>query len=774
MIKTIFIHSFLIILITFIGCSSSMKEPNTPQVPSSQSSADILIPGVDKSVPENRFLCGLWSIDFDFQTNEIEIIQKRELLSHWNVKPFIPTPVVKVNNYNPANGILDIDVTLTNPTESDAYDIRLIIYTNDSGIQLLNPDDWTSLFDIPGGTSINPFKAYAKAEINRVFEGKGKQHKENLQLYFPKGTSSVDFAIDVSWPANCLEPYSLRNFTQGKLYDYSNSSAQVLVKVYDWQNDVDSVSLYCLSITGQSFISLERKGTFDWGEKIVNQTGAPGGKYPAAIKATSSGSGLAALYDVIEITVSPRLGWARSWGNSEYDIGKAICIDNIGNIYITGSYSGTVDFDPGDGEDEHISAGHEDIYLCKYDPTGNFQWAVSWGGAYWADNGMGTAIDNSGSVYVTGRFMFSTIDFDPGYGYDWHKPSGWEDIFLSKFDSNGNFLWAKTWGSDVEDYGEIGYDVSVDGMGNAFVTGNFKGTADFDPGDGIDEHISNGAEDIFLSKFSSNGELVWSKTWGGIDTDSGQGLTVNSSGDVFVTGGFKETVDFDPGENLDEHQSSGSDDIFISKFSSDGNFIFTRTWGGIDTDYGYSIIHDESGNIFATGYYTDVVDFNPDDGEDIHTSNGGNDTFLSKFTSNGDFLFALTWGGINWYDEGWDLSIDKNGNVYVSGRFVYTPVDFDPGPGEDWHYSKGWDEVFLSKFNNDGDYQWARTWGGGWIEEYGDLGYGTAIDPEQNVLVCGSFKDRGDFDSGESEEILISNGLEDAFLVKFLPDGNWE
>ena len=774
MLKNITPVFLIIFAISISGCSSNPNNSLTPKLPTQKTSLDLPDLKIFESDDNYRILSNIWTMHFDVKNQKIEIIENRQNSGHWNVKRFMPAPIVNINHYNPTNGILDIDVTLTNTTELDAYDVRLIVYTDNYGIRLVNPDNWTSLFDIPGGASINPFKAYAKAEQKRVFKGLGTQHKENLQIYFPSGSKSVEFAIDASWPSSCLEPYAIKDFTHDKLYDSLNASAHILLKVNDWQNDVNDVRFYCPSITGESFIQLERKGTFDWGTKIENSTGALGGTYIGIVIAKSSGSDFTALYDVVYIVVSPRIGWARSWGSSDYDAARAIAVDNIGNIYVTGNYSGTVDFDPSAGMNQHTSSGYDDIYVCKYDPTGNLQWAQTWGGEYWNDNGFGLTVDSSGNVYVTGRFMFATVDFDPGLGYDWHTTQGWEDIFLSKFDTNGNFLWAKTWGSDVGDYGEIGYDVALDEMGNVYVTGNFKGTADFDPGDGEDNHISYGAEDIFLSKFASNGDFIWARTWGGIEGDSGRGLSVDSWNNVYVTGGFRGTVDFNTGEDIEERYSQGEDDIFISKFDSDGNFIFTRTWGGLSYDYGLSATNDNSGNIFITGYYVDVVDFNPDAGEDIHTSNGGNDIFLSKFTSSGDFLYALTWGGINWNEEGWDVSIDDAGNVYVSGRFVYTPVDFDPGPGEDWHYSKGWDEIFLSKFNNDGEYQWARTWGGGWIEEYGDIGYGTAVDPEQNVFVCGSFKDQGDFDPGESEDIQKSNGVEDAFLIKFLSNGNWD
>ena len=125
------------------------------------------------------------------------------------------------------------------------------------------------------------------------------------------------------------------------------------------------------------------------------------------------------------------------------DHGYGVTADDPGNVYVTGSFWSTVDFDPGPGTDEHSSSGWDDAFLSKFDANGDFQWACSWGGGA-NDHGYGVAIDGSGNVYVTGYF-FGTVDFDPGEGEDAHSAFGL-DVVLSKFDSNGNFQWARTWG----------------------------------------------------------------------------------------------------------------------------------------------------------------------------------------------------------------------------------------------------------------------------------------------------------------------------------------
>jgi len=454
--------------------------------------------------------------------------------------------------------------------------------------------------------------------------------------------------------------------------------------------------------------------------------------------------------------------WARTWGGVGYDKGLGVAIDGSGNTYVTGLFSNTVDFDPGPGVDEHTSNGDTDIFLSKFNSDGEFQWARTWGG-FITDAGSGLAIDGNGNIYVTGLFS-NNVDFDPGPGVDEHTSNGSEEIFLSKFDSSGEFLWAHTWGGEYADWGNA---VGIDGSGNAYITGDFEGTVDFDPGTGADERTSKGAFDIFLSKFNSNGDFQWACTWGGSDADLGNGIAVDASGNAYVAGLFEGTVDFDPGPGVDEHTSNGYGDIFLSKFSSSGEFQWARTWGGVNYDEGYGVAINGSADAYVTGFFQGTADFDPGPGVDVHTTNGSHYVFMSKLNSNGDFQGARTWGG-DGDDVGYGIAVDGNGNAYVTGFFQGT-ADFDPGPGVKEHTSNGLADIFLSKFDSNGDFQWARSWGGG----NNDYGNGVAIDGSGNAFVTGGFRENVDFDPGPGVDEHTSNGGHDIFLSKFPPDGNW-
>ena len=467
---------------------------------------------------------------------------------------------------------------------------------------------------------------------------------------------------------------------------------------------------------------------------------------------------------VIEVIDETEGGWARTWGGTGNDQGFAVAADGSENLYVTGYFTGTVDFDP-EGGDPHTSSNYTDVYLSKFDSSGNFEWARTWGGSG-VDAGYGVATEGSGNVYVTGLFE-GTVDFDPGGG-DPHTSSGGPDVFLSKFDSSGNFEWAWTWGGPGWDEG---LGVAGDSSGNVYVTGYFNGTVDFNPGGG-DPHTSNGVQDIFLSKFDSLGHFEGARTWGGSGDDYGHGVAVDDMNDIYVAGSFEGTVDFDPDVGTDSHSSLGGKDIFLSKFNSAGTHQWAQTWGASGDDGGYNLAVAGNGDAYVTGQFQATVDFDPGPGSDYHSVNGYYDVYLSKFDSSGVFQWANTWGASS-SDGGRWISVGSLGDVNISGWFTGT-VDFDPGEGVVSHSAVGDRDAFLSRFDSSGDFHWARTWGG----SDRDSGNGVAAGSGGTVYVTGSFINTVNFapsgpPCGEAPDVHVSGGLNDAYLTKYLPDGCW-
>ncbi len=756
--------AILITVLAITGCSGNRNSPVESDIPG----------GLTKAPAEShsrRVLWGIYDICLDVTNLTAEVIPLRTTDVHFNITPMVVPPAcsdcvaMKINSFNPSTRIMDMDITLKNPTAVSGHDVRGILYTNDYGHELRNADDYTVLWDIPGGHQNNPFKAFAKESPNRVFAGL-EQHTENYLVYIPVPPKyeKIKYAVDASYPGNCKEPYSIDNFTQEEILNSVGSHGLVTVQVHDWQGDTNHVTLLATDITDVPTISMTYQGDDTWTTDLVNDKGVGAGTYPAEISSTSANSGTTSLNDFTTITITAPYdgGWARTWGGPDYDYGIAVAVDGSGNTYSTGYFKGTdVNFNPA-GSDLHSSNGEYDVFLVKYDSYGNFQWARTWGGTE-DDYGRAVATDSLGDVYIAGYFNGTDVNFDPG-GSDLHSAVGGTDIFLSKFNSNGDFQWAKTWGgTDLDD----AWGIVADGSNNVYVSGKFLGeNVNFNP-DGSDLHSSNGMDDAFISKFNSDGNFQWAGTWGGTGGDAAWALATVGSDNLFVAGAFNGTdVNFNPG-GTDLHSSNGASDCFLSKFNSNGDFQWAKTWGGTVMDASFGVATDGSSGVYTTGNFMGTdVNFNPD-GSDQHSSNGSYDIFLSKFDVSGNFQWAWTWGG-SLVDSGNGVSVDGPGDIYVTGYFADINVNFNPA-GSDIHSSNGSYDVFLSAFNPSGDFQWAGTWG----SPESDVGVGVAADASDDVYVAGYFEGEDINFDPDGSDLHTSNGAADAFLTKFLSGGTW-
>jgi hypothetical protein len=457
-------------------------------------------------------------------------------------------------------------------------------------------------------------------------------------------------------------------------------------------------------------------------------------------------------------------GWARTWGSADSDRSISTAVDANGNVYVLGLFQETVDFDPGPGVDEHTSVGDADFFLSKFDSTGNFKWAHTWGSVI-GDYAAGVAVDSSGNVYFTGSYA-GTVDFDPGPGVDNHTALGDTDAFLVKLDSSGNFIYAKTWGGPSL---EAAISVAVSAAGSVYVAGFFYGTVDLDPGPGASSHTASGNfPDVYLSKFDSDGIFLWGRSWGGDDQDVGYDVAVSSSDNPYVVGCFSTTVDFDTGGGTDIHDSVGQTDAFLSSFDKGGSFIWAKTWGGTQNDAATGCAVDSGGNTYVVGGIRDTVDFDPGPNMVLYTSAGKTDAFLSKFDSAGILWWAAGWGGLD-EDGADDVVLDPSGNPIATGYYSGT-VDFSPGGDDDFHTSNGNFDAFISKFDSLAHYLFASTWGGPAL----DMGMGIAVQQSTgDIFVSGLYCDTVDMNPGAGTDNHTSNGLADASVSKFLPTGVW-
>jgi hypothetical protein len=544
---------------------------------------------------------------------------------------------------------------------------------------------------------------------------------------------------------------------------------------------------------------------------------------------------------ISKMDAAGNLIWAKNLGGSSSDAGNSIYLDVSGNIYTTGYFEGTADFDPGAGTFNLIAHAttytSDDIFISKLDASGNFVWAKGMGGVsgewgnsiltdgsdnvvvtgffrltadfdpdagvynlttlgdinhngffitkinssgnfVWAKNagsgigcfGNSVAVDVNGNVITTGYF-FGKVDFDPGAGISYLITDSINqgDIFICKLNASGNFAWAKQIVS-VTDTADEGRSVTTDGAGNIYITGCFRGIADFDPGAGTFNLTSSGSSDIFVCKLDPSGNFVWAKNFGGTGDEGSNSIQVDASGNVYTTGYFRGTTDFDPGLGTFNLTSAGSSfyDIFVCKLDASGNLSWAYRTGAGDYDVGNSIAVDGSGNVYTTGYFKGTVDFDPGSGTFNLIAAGNTDIFVTKTNTSGSFIWAKQLSGTS-NESGLSIAVDAASNVYTTGYFNLT-VDFDPGPSTFNLTSAGSQDIFISKLDASGNFVWAKQLGGNSV----DVGNSIAVDSSGNVYTTGTFFGTADFDPGAGAFNLISvGGGQDIFISQLDASGSF-
>jgi hypothetical protein len=422
---------------------------------------------------------------------------------------------------------------------------------------------------------------------------------------------------------------------------------------------------------------------------------------------------------------------------------RASAVDAAGNMFTTGYFSGSVDFNPGSGNALVTATGDYDIFVAKWDAAGNFTWAKNIGGMK-EERSNGIGVDAAGNVYISG-FFYDTVDFDPGSGvYKLAVTSTVfqdRDVFILKLDTDGNFIWAKNFAGSYS----LGNALAVDAAGNVYTTGSFSGTHDFDPGPGTAELTApSGAS--FISKLDKDGNYVWAKSFnGGV---GGLLIAVDAAGNVHTIGTFRGTVDFDPGPGIHELTSVTINDGYIAKLNANGDFVWAKQLGNYDLQMPQGLAVDASGNIYNTGYLNGTIDFDPGTGTAEITSAGGYDAYIVKLDANGEYVWAKTMGSPG-SEFGRMLSLDAAGNIYFTGGFEQT-VDLDPGTGIHNVTTEGRGDIFIVKLNSSGNYIWATTIGNS-SHNYCEAISVTGID---NIYLVGAFMGSLDIYPGPGELYL--------------------
>ncbi|MCO6494527.1 MAG: SBBP repeat-containing protein [Bacteroidetes bacterium] len=331
-------------------------------------------------------------------------------------------------------------------------------------------------------------------------------------------------------------------------------------------------------------------------------------------------------------------------------------------------------------------------------------------------------LDKDGNTYMIGAFT-SPIAY---FGNKSVSNTGNFDVFIAKFDNDGNCKWVTKAGGKLED---IGNGIAVDGNGNSFVTGYFRDTAIF----GSTTLISKGDEDIFIAKLDSLGNFVWAKQLGSKKSDIGLKISSDPEGNSFIVGRFMDTISL----GSKTYISNGNSDALFAKINSSGNFIWVETVGGIGSDNAEDIVMDEEGNNYAIGTVVGTVSFG-----NILLNQTGSHFFISKFDSLGNFLWVRT------NDSGLvisssntsssSISLDSESNCYISGTYV-GKIRF----GSFSYSGYGNFDIFIIKMDSSGNPIWVNRAGG--IKR--DRAFGVATNSRGESYIAGSFEENSIFDS---------------------------
>lgn len=448
--------------------------------------------------------------------------------------------------------------------------------------------------------------------------------------------------------------------------------------------------------------------------------------------------------------------WTKQWGTSEDDIGKSVAVDSDGNILVVGSTVSSLD--------GNTNLGGRDVFLTKWNSDGIKQWTKQWGSITydWVNS---VAVDNNDNIFVTG-YTYGDLDGKTDLGG--------KDIFLTKWNSNGTKAWTKQWGTSEDDEGA---SVAIDSDGNIFIMGSTRGDLDgnihtglqnafltkwnvdgvkvwtkqwggsyYEPPDSLTidskgnlllsgftiPDPSMRTANIFLAKWNSDGEEIWMKHWETPDVSFSTSVAVNSEGDVFVVG-YDWAYDSDP--RKEEY------DIILAKWNSDGTKGWIKQWGSSAKDFGRGITIDSAGNLFVTGSTDGDLDGN--------ITAGGKDVFLEKLTVDGTTVWTKQWGA-SFFDYGNSMAFDKDENIFVVGA---TRGSFDG------NINLGGKDIFLTKWNSDGTIDWTKQWGTLGDDEANAI----AIDSNGNIFITGL--------TGGELDGNTSFGERDVFLTKLTSDG---
>ena len=527
---------------------------------------------------------------------------------------------------------------------------------------------------------ITVYKTNDESKTRRIRAADGEEITTNTQ------DTEIDYTLSLTYkesgPLFVLNPASTNSYTITGLITYNGVG---LAGVTVTLTGASSVSTTTDPSGNYSFSNIAN-GSYTLSFSDSGYTFSP-----SSASIDVNGGNFTVATDIA--TAQPTGSWTgiKQLDSSDHDDGTSVAVDTSGNVYVTGYTTGELD--------GNTNAGGYDIFLVKYNVAGIKQWTRQFGSSG-NDFSTSVAVDASGNVYV-GGYTFGSLD-----GY---TNAGDYDIFLVKYNAAGTKQWTRQFGTAT---GDEGGHVAVDTSGNVYVTGWTLG--------GLDGNTNKGGSDIFLVKYNSAGTKQWTKQFGGMYSEDGDGIAVDTSGNIYISG-----------SSASDLSGFGYWHLFLMKVGADGTEQWTRQGEASCIMHSSTVALDTSGNVYVTGSATGNLAG--------YTNAGWEDIVLVKYNSAGTQQWARQLGSAG-HDFSTSVALDTSGNVFVTGCTSGNLAGYT---------NNGSTDMFLIKFNSAGTQQWTRQYGTSLSEE----GDGVAVDASGNAFVIGT--------------TASSGGSEYVFLVKY-------
>lgn len=393
--------------------------------------------------------------------------------------------------------------------------------------------------------------------------------------------------------------------------------------------------------------------------------------------------------------------WHVSVGGSGTEIPKCLKMDHQGHLLMAGRFDSFFDWDPDVDTTAFAPAGSTDGFVAMYDTSGQFHWVQRIGGSG-SDETYGVDFDEAGNIYITG-WMSQTVRFGTGTApITIVNTSGGWDSYFAKLDPAGNFLWAK----GIQGAGsQNSKSIACGGAGDIYVHGSFSGTTDFDPSMNDLFLTSAGGYDAFLCKYDTSGNVIWANKIGGSGNENAEVVITDRQGHLFITGSYQDSISFTLASGTQPMVALGNSfnsNNYYAKLDTAGTTLWANSVQGNNHFDGVSDIGiDSLGNVIITGsYFADPLDMDPGPGTFDLVPSLANDTYLGKYTPDGQLSWAISIDGGEVFDTANGVCTDSNGNVFVTGGFGYWGI-FDPQQPIDSIFTPNGMNGFVAKYGAD-------------------------------------------------------------------------